>query len=135
MTYKAKRDLIQRWFAKVDPQPDGCWLWTGGTTQGYGRIYVAQGEPMMYAHRLAYELFIGPIPADLDIDHQCHNEDPSCPGGKCRHRLCVHPRHIVSATRQDNLLNSSHTLTRHHRDGTYCGSVTCKNCKRFQVAS
>lgn len=74
----------------------GCrWRWKGKMMpNGYGQISVA--GKWIYAHRWAYEYFTGKqIPAGLDIDHTCHNADPSCPGGPtCAHRRCVYPPHL-----------------------------------------
>lgn len=43
-----------------------------------------------YAHRMAYELFIGPIPEGLVLDHLC------------RERGCVNPRHLEPVTYLEN---------------------------------
>lgn len=78
-----------------------CWEWIGHTaggnneggdneTKGYGTLRVGRGA--VYAHRLSYETFIGPIPAGLHIDHLCRN------------RLCVNPRHLEPVTQQVNVL-------------------------------
>jgi len=75
-------------------QSDECWLWRGQIADnGYGRIKVA-ARPL-FAHRVAYECFIGPIPAGLTVDHVCHNEDSTCAGGvRCVHRRCINPDHL-----------------------------------------
>lgn len=58
----------------------GCWEWTGRTSpKGYGVMPVNR-RPVQ-AHRFAYELLIGPIPAGLQTDHLCHTNDVTCPGG------------------------------------------------------
>jgi hypothetical protein len=63
------------------------------------------------AHRAVYELKVGAIPADVQIDHQCHNES-DCPGGiACLHRRCVNwVNHLRPATAQVNLLASPNTF-------------------------
>ena len=54
---------------------DECWIWTGGNDgNGYGRTHSDGVE--VYCHRLAYEKFIGPIPAGMHVLHKCDN--PSC---------------------------------------------------------
>lgn len=68
---------------------EGCWEWQGTLTKahGYGRF----GSKNL-AHRLAYELAKGPIPAGLVIDHLCRN-----------HR-CVRPDHLEAVTDRVNIL-------------------------------
>src|SRR5262245_52677920 len=52
--------LADRLWARVE-RGDGCWTWTGRVDQGgYGRI--GGGGRELYAHRVAYELMVGPIP-------------------------------------------------------------------------
>lgn len=49
---------------------------------------------MLKAHRVVYELLVGPIPDGLELDHTCHN-GTGCPGGHtCPHRACVNPAHL-----------------------------------------
>ncbi|MGA4541309.1 HNH endonuclease signature motif containing protein [Uniformispora flossi] len=68
---------------------DGHWLWTGSTNRkGYGRFWF-QGRSEE-AHRVAYELFVGPIPDGLQIDHVC------------RVRPCVNPEHLEPVTHEEN---------------------------------
>lgn len=58
-----------------------CWLWTGETNgEGYGRLHF-QGK-RTGAHRIVYELLVGPITDGLQIDHLC------------RIRNCVNPDHL-----------------------------------------
>lgn len=54
---------------------DGCLLWTGVMNRGgYGRL-LWQGR-YHSAHRLAYEVAIGPIPEGMKVLHRCNA--PSC---------------------------------------------------------
>jgi hypothetical protein len=82
-----------------------CIQWTGPVSHdGYGREWC--GRPMGYrgAHRRAYERAKGPIPKGLDLDHLCHNADPSCPGGACLHRSCINVDHLEPVTKRDHAL-------------------------------
>lgn len=85
---------------------DGCWEWTGQVNhKGYGVLYQRPGyRPRnRKAHRVVYELLVGPIPTGKQLDHQCHNQDKSCPGGvTCRHRRCVNPGHLEPVTPKIN---------------------------------
>ena len=87
------------------PQPNGCvWYMGALDDDGYGRIK-CMGK-MKYAHRAAYEHFVGPIPEGLVIDHECHNADETCAGGTtCLHRRCVNPEHLAVVTVTVNSLS------------------------------
>ena len=58
---------IMEWFeGRSIPEPNtGCRLWLGGGVQEYGALRF-EGE-MRLAHRVAYELFVGPIPEGLMV--------------------------------------------------------------------
>ena len=81
---------------------DDCWLWTGSlNNKGYPQV--GDDGKTRSAHRVAHELFIGPIPAGLTVDHTCHNDDATCPGGpSCLHRRCVNPAHLEAVTGTEN---------------------------------
>lgn len=96
---------IERFDRYVDTTED-CWKWKGSlTAAGYGLF--TSNYQNQYAHRWAYELFVGPVPDGLDIDHECHNRAFNlglCSGGsKCPHRACCNPAHLAPATRKKNL--------------------------------
>lgn len=71
--------------------PDtGCWLWTAATIRdGYGKLQY-KGKTQR-AHRLSYQVFVGPIPDGLCVLHSCHT--PSC----------INPSHLRAGTHQDNM--------------------------------
>jgi len=80
-----------RFWAKVDKQPEGCWVWQAGKDwDGYG-IFHACGRSWR-AHRWAYESLVAPIPDGLVIDHLCRN------------RACVNPDHLEPVTDRVNIL-------------------------------
>lgn len=90
-------------WARVDRSggPDACWPWLGKLYEGYGQ---ARGAGLQArAYRVAWILTHGPLAAGLEVDHQCHNRDLSCPGGpSCVHRQCCNPAHLEPATRLEN---------------------------------
>jgi hypothetical protein len=58
----------------------------------------------LYVHRLAYVLWVGPIPEGMTVDHECHNDDESCADGvNCAHRRCVNPDHLRVRTMGENI--------------------------------
>jgi hypothetical protein len=84
----------QRWWLKVAKMPGGCWLWTGAkSTNGYGRIRI--GGVQVGAHRVGYEILVGPIAEGMQLDH------------RCRVRLCVNPGHLEVVTNRENVLRGS----------------------------
>lgn len=90
-----------RFWAKVRSAEDVnlCWEWTGSKLKGYGQIRVACRT--RYAHRWAYERFVGPIPDGLELDHLCRN-----PG-------CVNPAHLEPVTHRVNMLRGETVGARH----------------------
>lgn len=100
----------QEFLNLLKSDPSECWIWPHADNgYGYGRIrwgstrYGDGPGKIMLAHRLAYELFIGPIPDGKPLDHTCHTNDPTCMGrGGCIHRLCVNPAHLEPVTTREN---------------------------------
>lgn len=86
---KHRRDLAERLAAfQVKDGPYECWRWTGFRFRGYGRISV--GKLSMGAHRAAYEVERGPIPAGKTVRHTCDN------------RECTNPAHLILGTVEQN---------------------------------
>jgi hypothetical protein len=87
----ARPTAEERFWAHVE-KTENCWLWTAGCdAHGYGQFGI--GRKVIYVHRFAYELLIGPIPATYRIDHRCHNT------------VCVNPQHLRLATIKQNAEN------------------------------
>lgn len=87
-----RRDLRDAFEAKVERIPfHSCWEWAGTRNRGYGRLSHGTGAALQ-AHRVAYELYVGEIPAGLHIDHLCRN------------RSCVNPAHLEPVTNTENVM-------------------------------
>lgn len=96
---------VARFVEQIDVRgADDCWPWKGGLLdQGYGRFH-SDGTSFR-AHRLAYQMAVGPIPDAAHLDHTCHNRDEKCPGGAaCLHRRCCNPHHLEPTSLVQNVM-------------------------------
>ena len=99
------KTLEERFWEKIDRSggEDSCWIFTGAKAKGYGRTgwRDAGGRSVTRsAHRISYELCVGPIPDGVLLDHVCQI------------RACCNPRHLRPVTAAQNLQN----LSGAHRD-------------------
>lgn len=99
------RDIppLARIESMIDRQPDGCWLWLGPLNRtGYAFRRAEKGSTCL-VHRWMYEQLVGPIPADLHLDHLCHTRDETCTADRaCLHRRRVNPDHLEPVTAAEN---------------------------------
>lgn len=88
----------ERFRSKYTIETGGCWVWTAYRNDaGYGIFRV--GQRNQKAHRVSYELHVGPIPDGLQLDHLCRN------------RGCVNPAHLEPVTSKVNTERGDRHLT------------------------
>jgi len=85
---KRSTDDRARFESKIGSRED-CWIWIGALDgHGYGDFRTC--GKWIGAHRFSYELYVGPIPKGLVIDHLCRNP------------RCVNPEHLEPVTMAEN---------------------------------
>lgn len=88
-------ESIRRFNRKIY-KTESCWLWTGSKeNHGYGLAYTGHKpdgrKDRHYAHRIAYAMAHGFVPAHLEVMHSC--DVPRC----------VNPAHLSLGTHQQNI--------------------------------
>lgn len=95
MSYAA-RPLLDRIAERFEIDAEtGCYTWTSYGANGYGQITVPKSiagkKSRRGAHRITYELVVGPVPDGLQLDHLCRN------------RACINPDHLEPVSLAENL--------------------------------
>lgn len=82
-----KQDPMARLGERVTRLPSGCWQY-GDHLDEYGAFILGRQQ---YAHRVVYEILVGPIPEGFVIHHECE------------HRGCVNPQHLLALSPGDHM--------------------------------
>lgn len=134
------RSVEERFWEKVNkngpipercPELGPCWVWTGGTSEGYGMFWLDGTQ--VRAHILSFTWAKGEIAEGQERDHLCRN------------RRCVNPDHLEAVTHWTNTargegpaaLNLVKTHcgvcgTEYSKENTYLyrNQRHCRNCMR-----
>ncbi len=126
----------RRFWRKADRTggPEACWIWTGMSDHGgYGLFDIFNNKiskKRTQAHRVAYELEIGPIPEGYVIDHF-----------RCGDKACCNPAHLEAVTaventrrarRQKHYCQRGHPLSEKNSYFTPNGLRSCKICRTLR---
>lgn len=132
-----------RWLQRVSGEGEGCWLMSGSSNPGgYPQIWL-DGR-LVKASRVALVAHLRrDLGSDMHASHKCHDAAVArgeCVGGRCIHRRCVNPAHLVEETRLENLragggstaLNAAKTecVHGHPLQESINGRRECRQCSR-----
>lgn len=132
----------ERFWAKVDkngpipsnrPELGCCFIWLAHIhIGGYGIFW---SDRHHYAHRFAYETYVGTVPEGLELDHLCRN------------KICVNPTHLEPVPHRLNVMRSDGITAKYAR-ATHCkhgheftpentyippsGQRCCRTCRSHQ---
>jgi len=108
---------IERFWSRV-AKGDGCWEWTGARKpNGYGDLTI---RPRRWsAHRFAYTVAVGPIPAGMVVCHTCDNPP------------CCNPAHLFLGTQADNMAD----MGRKGRRASSPRKTHCRNGHEYTPAN
>jgi hypothetical protein len=118
----------ERLMAMVRREEGGCWIFTGGTKNGYAAVSSGgHNGHTIYGHRLMYEREHGPIPVGCQVHHRCENP------------RCVNPAHLEVLTVSEHRRQHGHGVGPCPACGAEdwyirkdTGARMCRECKRIR---
>ena len=123
-------DPSQRIKRSIAIDEKGCWNWQLGKDRvGYGRLKIQLGSRDAFrfssVHRYSYEVFVGEIPAGMNVLHRCDN------------RACCNPDHLFIGSQKDNM-RDMHAKGRgpkgYARDSKTCSENAKKRASTIDAA-
>lgn len=114
----------------VRNEETGCLIWVRSkNSRNYGLIGVNGRVELV--HRMAHEVWVGPIPDGFQVDHVYDNG--------CRSTLCIEPSHLEAVTPLENMRRAprsrkTHCLRDHPLSGSNVrfnknGHRSCVTCR------
>lgn len=86
MGLRGPKPRFDRYIVEDKGHDTPCWIWTGTQVRGgYGQV------THRTAHRVLYEIHVGPVPDGLQLDHLCFQT------------ACVNPEHLEPVTAAENM--------------------------------
>lgn len=99
--------VLFRLAAKTVINDRGCWTFTGALTrEGYGQIWWKRKNNL--AHRVSYELRVGPVSVGMQLDHLCRN------------KACINPAHLEPVTPGENTARADMNAATYQLSKTHC---------------
>jgi len=96
----------------------GCWEWTGSIMPSTGYGQYRTDDTNLLIHRVAYELYVGPLPEGAHIHHVCLN------------RRCFNPEHLELTTIEEHpRIHSSPTCVACGADDWYYRPNGWRRCR------
>lgn len=100
MILSTEGPTVRKIMAKCVVNPDGCWIWTGGTSRGGGKrgqrnpgypsVWVEEEKRTRRGHVVIGETFHGELPEGHEWGHLCGVS------------ICLNPRDIAPQTKEEN---------------------------------
>ncbi len=121
--------MASRFWSKVDSTyPKDCWLWMAARYRfGYGYLGLGSRKDgsrrKVSAHRIAYELAIGPIPNGLCVLHHCDNPP------------CCNPAHLFLGTKKDNACDRNRKERQARGEHHGCAKLTKNDVRTIRFDS
>lgn len=122
-----------RVLARLDEDANGCWIWQGAKSKGYGVVNWGGRHSLKFVHRLVYGAFRSRVPDSWTIDHLC------------RVKACANPEHLEVVTITENIRRRDSSKTHCYGGGhpwipenirisKKTGWRSCKVCQREAAA-
>ncbi len=103
---------------------DGCIPWMGNlNSAGYGLVGMGASQRAMRAHRVAYQLFKGPVASGVVVMHRCDNP------------RCVNADHLQLGTHSDNHADMVSKLRHNHGERSYFAKLTEEQVREIRRRS